>query len=115
MKFICESMHQDVLAGDKTVFRGMKKSPSDQMLQDTFHQFIRSYLSDLFKKTRCWPVCLYTWFVLGMYLVHTSTWYILDITGTNMYQTHFNFPSGLIRLAMPTSLRRTLLPVKVLS
>jgi hypothetical protein len=32
-----------------------------------------------------------------------------------MYQTHFNFLSGLIRLATPTSLRRTLLPVHVLS
>ena len=48
-----------------------------------------------------------------MYSVHT--WSILDITGTNMYQTHFNFPSGSIRLATPTSLRRTLLPVNDLS
>ena len=45
--------------------------------------------------------------------VHTRS--ILDITGTNMYRTHFNFPSGSIRLATPTSLRRTLLPVIDLS
>jgi hypothetical protein len=32
-----------------------------------------------------------------------------------MYQTHFNFPSGSIRLAPLTSLRLTLLPVNVLS
>ncbi len=33
-KIICESMYQYVLAGDTTVFRGMMKSTSDQMLQD---------------------------------------------------------------------------------
>jgi hypothetical protein len=50
-----------------------------------------------------------------MYRVHTRS--ILDITGTNMYQTHFNFPSGSIRLATPTShgLRHTLLQVNDLS
>jgi hypothetical protein len=73
MIFICESMYQYVLAGDKTVFRGMMKSPSDQMLQDTFHWFrvimIRAYLSvlRLFKKICCWSVCLYTWFVPRLY------------------------------------------------
>ena len=71
MKFICESMYRYVLAGDKKVFGGMLKSPSVQMLQDTFHLFIRAYLSVLFKKIRCWPVCLYTRFVLSMYSVHT--------------------------------------------
>jgi hypothetical protein len=44
-KFICESMYQYVLAGVTTVFRGMMKSPSDQMLQDAFHWYIRAYLS----------------------------------------------------------------------
>ena len=37
------------------------------------------------------------------------------MTGMNIYQTHFNFPSGSIRLATQTSLRRTLLPVNDLS
>jgi hypothetical protein len=71
IKFIRESMYHYVLTEDKKVFRGMLKSPSVQMLQDTFHRFIRAYLSVLFKKVRCWPVCLYTWFVLSMYSVRT--------------------------------------------
>ncbi len=114
-KYICESMDQYVLATgrDTTVFRGMMKSPSDQMLQDTFHWYIRAYLSVLFQKIMCWPVGLYTWFLLGMYKVHTRS--ILVITGTNMYQTHFDFLSGLIRLATLTSLHSTLLPVNILS
>ncbi len=78
-------MYQYVLAGDTTVFRGMMKSPSDQMLQDTFHWYIRAYLSVLFKKILCWTVGLYTWFVLGMYSVHTRS--ILVITGTNTKHT----------------------------
>jgi hypothetical protein len=48
-----------------------------------------------------------------MYSVHTRS--ILVITGTNMYQTYFNFPSGSIRLATLTSLRRTLPPDNILS
>ncbi len=40
-KFICESTNQYVPAAVTTVFRGMMNSPSDQMLQDTFHQYIR--------------------------------------------------------------------------
>jgi hypothetical protein len=63
MKFICESMYQYVLAGDKTLFRGMMKSPSDQMLQDTFHRFIRAYLSVQFKKYGVGQ-CVY---ILGLY------------------------------------------------
>ncbi len=34
-KFICDGMYQYVLVGDKTVFCGMMKSPSDQMLQES--------------------------------------------------------------------------------
>ena len=114
-KFICESMYQYVLACDMTVFRCMMKLPSDQMLQDTFHWLIRAYLSVPFKTILCLPVGLYTWFVQGMYNVHTRS--ILVITGTNMYKTCFNFPSGSIRLqvATLTSLRRTLPPVNILS
>ena len=71
MKLIYESMYWYVLDRDKQFFCGMPKSPSVQMLQDIFHLFIRAYLSVLFKKIRCWPVCLYTRFVLSMYSVHT--------------------------------------------
>ena len=55
-KFICESTNQYVPAGVTTVFRGMMNSPSDQMLQDTFHRYTRAYLSVLFQKILCWPV-----------------------------------------------------------
>ena len=40
---------------------------------------------------------------------------VLVMPGTNMYQTHFNFSSGSIRLATLTSLRSTLFLVNVLS
>ena len=56
---------------------------------------------------------LNTWFVLGMYNVHTRS--ILVIAGTHMYQTYFNFQSGLIHLATLTSLLSTLPPVNILS
>ncbi len=113
LKVICESMCPYVLAWDTTVFRGVMKSPCDQMLQDTFHWYMRAYLSVLFKKILCWPVGLYTWFGLGMYNVHTRS--ILVITGTNMYQRYFNFQSGSIHLVMLTSLRSMLPPVNILS
>jgi hypothetical protein len=71
------------------------------MLQDTFHLYIRVYLSVLFKTILCWPVGLYTWFVLSMYSVHTRS--ILVINGMNMYQTHFNFPSGSMMSLDPPS------------
>ncbi len=56
-------MYRYVLAGDKKVFGGMLKSPSVQMLQDTFHWFIRADLSVLFKKYGVGQ-CVY---ILGLY------------------------------------------------
>jgi hypothetical protein len=61
-------MYQYVLAGDKSVFRGNMKSPSDQMLQDTFHQYIRANLSVLLKQFGVgqWV------YILGLYWVCTQ-------------------------------------------
>jgi hypothetical protein len=48
-----------------------------------------------------------------MYRAYSSS--MLVLTGTNICQTHFNFPPGSTRLATLTRLRRPLLPVNVLS
>jgi hypothetical protein len=77
MKFICESMYQYVLAGDKPVFCGKMKSLCDQMLQDTFHRYMRAYLSVLFKKIRCWATVGQWVYILGLYWVCTQ--YILGL------------------------------------
>jgi hypothetical protein len=71
-------MYQYVLAWDTTVFRGMMnlKSPSAQMLQDTFHCYIRAYLSVLFKNLLSHGVDQWV-YIIGLYWVCTV--YILGL------------------------------------
>ncbi len=111
MKYICESMYQYVLAGDKTVFRGMLKSPSVQMIQDTFNIWKPHHLDKTrrFRTLRYIPVYTGMRFSYWLVLVYTAI-YQIGMVYTCIYGIKEMMVFQSLGLCFPVELCRYTLP-----